>query len=95
MIRSDAPVAGPLLPTPLGSTEPRRAGHRFRPLGDRRMITRMSEHSDDEQRRLAPGITKAMRDVRNAGALTPPERRRRWNLPSDSDREQRPEHGED
>lgn len=48
-----------------------------------RMITRMSETTDDQQRRLAPGIAAAMRNVRHPEALTPPERRRRWNLPSD------------
>lgn len=47
------------------------------------MITRMSEHSDEQQRPVAPGIARAMHDVRNAGALTPPAQRRRWSLPSE------------
>lgn len=50
----------------------------------KRMITRMSETIDEEhQRPVAPGIARAMRDVRNAGALTASAHRRRWSLPSD------------
>lgn len=46
------------------------------------MITRMSE-THDEQRRLAPGIAAAMRNVRNASTLSQHPRRHRWTLPSD------------
>ncbi len=54
------------------------------------MITRMSDTPDDNQRRLAPGIARAMRDVRNAPELSR-RNRHRWSLPSDREATPEPE----